>query len=77
MQLSYGQEGTPNPQSFQEVWRVGTPSDEVLFGEIQDVTVDSKGRVHVIGWSHSSVYVFSGSDGKYIREVGAEGERSK
>ena len=73
----YAQEDShaTTPSSLQEVWQVGSPDDDVLFGGIRSLTIDSRGRVYVADWGHAAVYVFSGSgEGSLVREIGSRGE---
>ncbi|MCY4158784.1 MAG: 6-bladed beta-propeller [Bacteroidetes bacterium] len=60
-------------KEFRELWSIGKNSDDVLFGKINSVSVDSKGRVYVSDWDHSSIYVFS-EEGELITEIGRRGE---
>ena len=56
------------------MWRIGgSEKDEVVFGYVRDVAVDSKGIVYAADYQHSSVYAFS-SAGALVSEIGRKGE---
>ncbi|MCG2588230.1 6-bladed beta-propeller [Rhodohalobacter sulfatireducens] len=58
--------------SFQKVANYGT-FEEILIGRIQDIGVDSSGRVFVVDMQKQSIYVF-GADGAFITQLGREGK---
>lgn len=58
--------------SFQKVANYGT-SEEILIGRIQDIAVDSSGRVFVADIQNQSIYVFE-PDGGFITQLGREGK---
>ena len=57
-----------------EVWRVGANErdDEVLFGLIKSIDVNSEGHIYVADWRYTSVYVFS-ETGEFMDEIGRRG----
>ncbi len=58
----------------EELWRVGGDEDEdVLFGVITSVAVDSDGLVYLLDAQMNVVHVFS-PEGEFLREIGREGE---
>lgn len=58
---------------LRELWSVGdSDQDAVLFQDIHDIAVDSKGTVFVVDYGRPVLYAFSGS-GELIREIGREG----
>ena len=69
-----GAAGFAQPHELEELWRIGgSEKDEVLFGYVRDVAVDSKGIVYAADFQHSSVYAFS-SAGALVSEIGRKGE---
>lgn len=56
-----------------EVFRIGDQeSDDVLFGEISDMDVNSKGEIFVVDSRIKSVYMFT-DEGSKIRDIGRSG----
>ncbi len=56
-----------------EIFRVGTQErDDVLFGEISDMDVNSKGEIFVVDSRIKSVYMFT-EEGSKIRDIGRSG----
>ena len=69
-----GAVGVPQDFELVELWQVGaSEDDEVLFGRLWDVAVDSKGISYAVGPSHPAVYAFSGT-GTLVAEIGRGGE---
>jgi hypothetical protein len=57
-----------------ELWEVGADDDdEVLFGVISSIDVDTEGNVYVLDRQLTEVTMF-GADGEYIGPIGREGE---
>jgi hypothetical protein len=48
-------------------------SNEYIFSEISDITVDDKGRIYALDPSEAHIKVFD-KDGKYLRTIGREGQ---
>ncbi len=55
------------------MWRVGGENDDHLFGLMIDACCDEKGNVYLLDHQLSRVTMVSPS-GKYVRELGGEGE---
>ncbi len=65
--------GKAQPLDLVELWRMGgTEDDDVLFGTITSVGIDSKDQVYVVDWAHPGIYVFSNT-GVLVTEIGREG----
>ncbi|MCK4774027.1 MAG: 6-bladed beta-propeller [Candidatus Krumholzibacteria bacterium] len=64
---------TASTISVEELWRVGGDDEDVLFGVITSIVVDSDGLVYLLDAQINVVHVFS-PDGEFLREIGHEGE---
>ena len=70
---SYSSQGSPSWELV-ELWRMGdSEDDDVLFGYIQDVDVDSKGITYVVSYGYAAVQTFSES-GSFLRDIGRPGK---
>ncbi len=56
-----------------EVWRLGEEEgQDVLFGNINDVQIDSQGQLYVHDWDHEGIYKISGT-GSLLHQIGSKG----
>ena len=65
----------PREVVLQELWRLGGDAADArqMFGVISDICIDDEGRLYVVDEQLSRVAVFS-PDGRFIREIGREGD---
>lgn len=56
-----------------ELWRAGTEDDEVLFGAVAGVLVDTDRTIYVLDSQFCVVRLFD-EDGRHIRDLGREGD---
>ncbi|HXV12979.1 MAG TPA: 6-bladed beta-propeller [Candidatus Krumholzibacteria bacterium] len=59
--------------TLQELWRAGGDDEEVIFGVVNDVAVDTQGNLYALDTQLSQVSVFD-PDGNLLRTIGREGE---
>ncbi|HPF69577.1 MAG TPA: hypothetical protein PLQ13_02805 [Candidatus Krumholzibacteria bacterium] len=63
----------PRTAALKEAWRAGGEDDEILFGSVGGVTVDTEGHVLVLDSQLSQVHVY-GADGTHLSTLGREGD---
>ena len=70
---SYSSQGSPSWELV-EMWRMGdSEDDDVQFGYIHDVEVDSKGITYVVNFKYPAIQTFS-ETGIFLREIGRPGQ---